>query len=71
MSSCLVHLGKLLNLGNFRPDFYNEKTNSHDVDLVITTVEVEQMLSEDNLNLSELDTMSLDTLGCENSSNTR
>ena len=45
-----------------RPDFYNEKTDSHDVDLVITTVEVEQMLSEDNLNLSELDSSPLDTI---------
>ena len=55
----------------FRPDFFNEKTNSHDVDLVITTVEVEQMLSEDNLNLPELDTMPLDTLGSESISKTR
>jgi len=53
-----------------RPDFFNEKTNSHDVDLVITTVEVEQMLSEDNLNLPELDTMPLDTLGSESISKT-
>jgi len=48
-----------------RPDFYNEKTDSHDVDLVITTVEVEQMLSEDNLKLIELESAPLDSLGSE------
>ena len=48
-----------------RPDFYNEKTDSHDVDLVITTVEVENMLSEDNLNLPELDSLPLDNFGSE------
>jgi len=48
-----------------RPDFYNEKTDSHDVDLVITTVEVENMLSEDNLNLPDLDSLPLDNFGSE------
>lgn len=44
-----------------RPDFFNEATNSHDVDLVITTIEVEQMLSEDELDLAELKSSPLDS----------
>ena len=43
-----------------RNDFYNEALDSHDVDMVITTIEVEQMLQEDGVNLAELPTSQLD-----------
>jgi len=43
-----------------RNDFYNEALDSHDVDMVITTIVVEQMLQEDCVNLAELSTSQLD-----------
>ena len=43
-----------------RNDFYNDALDSHDVDMVITTIEVEQMLQEDGVNLAELPTSQLD-----------
>ena len=48
-----------------RPDFFNEATNSHDVDLVITTIEVEQMLAEDEVQLIELKQSSLYSIDLE------
>jgi iron only hydrogenase large subunit-like protein len=45
-----------------RSDFFNEATDAHDVDMVITTIEVEQMLTEDNLNLKDLENATLDSI---------
>ena len=43
-----------------RGDFYNESMDAHDVDMVITTVEIEHMLQEDNIHLEELNASDLD-----------
>ena len=43
-----------------REDFYNESMDAHDVDMVITTVEIEHMLQEDNIHLKELNASDLD-----------
>ncbi|KAM0733431.1 putative cytosolic Fe-S cluster assembly factor [Formica fusca] len=37
-----------------REDFYNQQKNTRDVDCVITSIELEQMLSEDGLVLNEI-----------------
>ncbi|XP_011686467.1 PREDICTED: probable cytosolic Fe-S cluster assembly factor CPIJ010948 isoform X2 [Wasmannia auropunctata] len=38
-----------------REDFYNQQRRTRDVDCVITSIELEQMLSEDGLMLNEID----------------
>lgn len=43
-----------------REDFSNEAINSRDVDCVITSIEIEQMLSGENLNLLEEKSMPMD-----------
>ena len=45
-----------------RPDFFNEATDAHDVDMVITTIEVEQMLTEDNIDMQDMPNSPLDFL---------
>ena len=45
-----------------RPDFFNEALESHDVDIVITTIEVEQMLNEDNIDMHYVINSPLDSL---------
>jgi len=45
-----------------RPDFFNPSIDAHDVDIVITTIEVEQMLTEDQIELSKLSESHLDNL---------
>ena len=45
-----------------RNDFLDETTGIHDVDLVITTVEVEQMLDESSISLPDLTTAPIDQL---------
>lgn len=43
-----------------REDFFNEAINSRDVDCVITSIEIEQMFSGENLNLLEEKSMPMD-----------
>ncbi|KAL0893550.1 hypothetical protein ABMA27_013740 [Loxostege sticticalis] len=43
-----------------REDFYSEMLNCHDVDCVITAIEVEQMLGNSNMSLSDAPAGSLD-----------
>ena len=45
-----------------RPDFFNEAMDAHDVDMVITTIEVEQMLTEDNIDMQDMTNTPLDFL---------
>ncbi|KAK7790273.1 hypothetical protein R5R35_012639 [Gryllus longicercus] len=43
-----------------RQDFFNEKLQSHDVDCVITGIELQSMLESSGLKLSEVDSASVD-----------
>ncbi len=45
-----------------RNDFFNEAANVHDVDMVITTVEIEQMLAEDGILLQNLEPSQVDSV---------
>lgn len=45
-----------------RSDFYSDLYSTRDVDCVITTGEVDQMLNTEGLKLSELESMDLDTI---------
>ena len=43
-----------------RSDFYNEETGSKEVDMVITPVEIEEMLEQLSINFSELELCPID-----------
>lgn len=43
-----------------REDFFNEAINSRDVDCVITSIEIEQMLTSDNVSLLDENTVRMD-----------
>ncbi|KAK2144898.1 hypothetical protein LSH36_721g01043 [Paralvinella palmiformis] len=45
-----------------RPDFYDKTSSARDVDLVITSAEVEQMLEKESLSLSSIEERPLDNL---------
>lgn len=45
-----------------RSDFFNETTESRDVDVVITPVEIEQILEEANINFADIELSEVDCL---------
>ncbi|KAJ1530517.1 hypothetical protein ONE63_005410 [Megalurothrips usitatus] len=53
-----------------RNDFYNEQEDSRDVDCVITSIELEQMLMSQNLSLSDIPPAEVDFPWLEGSSST-
>lgn len=48
-----------------RPDFTNQTTGDRDVDLVVTAVEIEQMLTEQNVDLASISEFPLDNISLD------